>query len=323
MNRPATAETAAPLAVGSALAAGVILGFNPVATKMLYHLGMSPAEFLVARPLWTLGLFAVVAIALRPRAFARSDGWKFLVLGLCYGPGIAGLLPLGLSKTSATHAVLLYSLGPPLTAALGALLLREPLSRLKTSGMLAGVAGAAIVAFGGAHAHKDSLIGDALVMGMVLATAIQALVLRRIDGTYKPLFMAAFYGAIGSVMLLGLTLPLAGARSVAAPLHLGTSGALLFFGEIVVGVSLLAQAFQTLALRSLTAGLVSALLRYGSLLVGVVLAIVALRERVMWNELAGGVLLAISVALTLLPEHRKSAKPTLPHAHPDFHPMHH
>ena len=312
-----------PVAIGAVLGAAVILGFNPVATKMLYQLGMAPIDFISSRPLWCLGLYLLVAFAFRPRAIERADAWKFALLGVCYGPGTGGLLPLGLAKTSAAHAVILFALGPPLTAGLGALLLRESLSRLKIFAMVFGIGGAAIVAFGKTNGHPDSLLGDGLVLGMVLATAIQCLVLRRITGSYSPLFMASLYGAIGSLMLLAITIPIEGLRFVAVPLQIGTLGALLFFGEIVVGVSLLAQALQSFALHALKAGLVSAILRYAALAVGVALAVLLLREKVTLSEIAGGILLAVSVALTLIPDERSTAHTGRAHTHPDFHPMHH
>jgi drug/metabolite transporter (DMT)-like permease len=324
MNNPA-----APRSVASAyfavLAAAAILGFNPVATKLIYHLpgGLEAWQFVSSRPAWCLPLYVALAFAFRPRgSVAHADLWKFVVLGLCYGPGTGGLLPMGLSLTSASHAVLLFALGPPLTAALGAIVLRESLPPLKIVAIVLGIAGAVVVTFARAHAHPSSLEGDLLVTGMVVATAVQALLLRRIAGAYSPFFIAAIYGAIGSVMLLGVTLPLGGWQYVMLPLHVGGVGAWLFFGEIVIGVSILAQALQSLALHTLKAALVSALLRYGALLVGTAAAFFMLRERLTIAEIAGGVLLAASVAFTLLPDGRPKVRHLMPQHDPDFHPLH-
>ena len=107
----------APQAVLAVLATALILGFNPVAMKLLYALpaGMGPFQFIASRAAWCLVMYAVIAFAFRPSTpIHYSDRWKFALLGLCYGPGISGLLPVGVSLTSATHTVLLYALGPPL-----------------------------------------------------------------------------------------------------------------------------------------------------------------------------------------------------------------
>lgn len=314
-------------AVFAVLAAALILGFNPVAMKLIYALpaGMSPFQFIASRAAWCLVMYAVVAFAFRPSTpIHHSDRWKFALLGLCYGPGVGGLLPLGVSLTSATHTVLLYALGPPLTAALGALLLREALSQVKAIAMVVGVAGAVTVALGGSRAQPSSLLGDLLVTGMLIATAVQTLVLRRIKGDYSSLFIAALYGMIGSIILLVITLPLGGARSISLPLRTGVTGKLLFFGEIVIAVSLLAQMFQSLALRTLKAGIVSALVRYGALLTGTITAFFLLGESTSSTELIGGLLLAISVGLTLLPDSRLSWGQSCGRSfvHPDFHPLH-
>jgi drug/metabolite transporter (DMT)-like permease len=317
----------APQAVFPILAAALILGFNPVAMKLIYALpaGVSPFQFIASRTAWCLVMYAVVAFAFRPSIpISHLDWWKFALLGLCYGPGVGGLLPLGVSLTSATHTVLLYALGPPLTAALGALLLHEALPRVKAIAMIVGVAGAVTVALGGSREHASSLIGDLLVTGMVIATAVQTLVLRRLKGNYSPLFIAALYGMIGSIILLTITLPLGGARYIALPLRIGVTGELLFFGEIVIGVSLLAQMFQSLALHTLKAGMVSALVRYGALLTGTISASFLLGENASAAELVGGLLLASSVGLSLVPNSRISwAESKLqPYMHPDFHPLH-
>jgi drug/metabolite transporter (DMT)-like permease len=313
-------------AVLAVAAASLILGFNPVATKLIYALpvGMGAWQFIASRPAWCLILYAVVAFAFRPPTpIARGDWWKFAVLGLCYGPGTGGLLPLGVSLTSATHTVLLYALGPPLTATLGALLLREALPWVKGVAMAIGVAGAVLLAFGGAHGSASSVIGDLLVTGMVISTAVQTLVLRRITGDYSPFFIASTYGLIGSVMLLSVTLPLGGAKYILLPLQLGAVGQLLFFGEIVVGVSLLAQMLQSLGLHTLNAAVVSAIVRYGALLTGSITAIVLLGEMTSLTEWLGGVLLASSVALTLVPVDRLRLPQRYahPHLHPDYHPL--
>lgn len=58
-------------------------------------------------------MYAVVAFAFRPSMLVHHSDWgKFALLGLCYGPGVGGLLPLGVSRTSAAHTVFLYALGP-------------------------------------------------------------------------------------------------------------------------------------------------------------------------------------------------------------------
>lgn len=105
----------------------------------------------------------------------------------------------------------------------------------------------------------------------------------------------------------------------ALPLRIDVPGELLFFGEIVIGVSLLAQMFQSRALHTLKAGMVSALIRYGALLTGTISAFFLLGENACSTELAGGLLLAISVGLTLVPDGRLSwAQSKLqPQLHPD------
>ena len=314
----------APLAYLAVFSTSIILGFNPVATKLLYALpiGFGPFAFISARPFWCLLMYGAIAFAFRPREpVARSDWWRFALIAVCYGPGTGGLLPLGVSLTSATHTVFLYALGPPLTAGLAALFLRESISVLKLVGIAVGISGATIVAVAGSAGNPSSVLGDVLVLGMVVSTAVQTLGLRTMKGHYSAFFIASTYGAMGSLMLLAVTVPLGGARYFGAPLQMGPAGSLLFFGEIIIGVSLLSQMFQSFALHSLKAGLVSALVRYGALLAGAVTAYFLLSERLSLEEFCGGALLALSLAFCLLPDGRVHVPHLVLHRHPDFHPV--
>jgi drug/metabolite transporter (DMT)-like permease len=74
-----------------------------------------------------------------------------------------------------------------------------------------------------------------------------------------------------------------------------------FFGEIVIGLSIYGQFAQAFALRYLSAGTTGLISSYGTLVVGVIGAVVLLHESIAASGYLAGVLLAIALALGLVP----------------------
>ena len=74
-----------------------------------------------------------------------------------------------------------------------------------------------------------------------------------------------------------------------------------FFGEIVIGLSIYGQLAQAYALQNLSAGTTSILSSYGTLIVGVIGAVLLLHETIAPIGYVAGLLLAVALALALVP----------------------
>lgn len=96
-----------------------------------------------------------------PRTVARSDWWRFLVLGAVNMPLNQYLFIAGLKYTTAPNAALAFALSPVFVLLFARWLLGEPLTPTKVSGVVMAVLGAVIVAFGrGARFGPDAMVGN-------------------------------------------------------------------------------------------------------------------------------------------------------------------
>jgi drug/metabolite transporter (DMT)-like permease len=129
------------------------------------------------------------------------------------------------------------------------------------------------------------------------------LVLTRALGVrFSAFFVSGTYGAIGMglLVLFGLATGRLGS-SIAQTLVPNATILWWFFGEIVIGLSIYGQFAQAFALRYLSAGTTGLVSSYGTLVVGVIGAIVLLHESIAPSGYAAGALLALALALGLIP----------------------
>lgn len=126
-----------------------------------------------------VGLFAWLAVRGRFKAIARPDlPW---LAGAVLAGGIAGpaLLMFGLGRTDGATASLLLNLEAVLTAAIAWVAFRENVDRRVFAGMVAIVAGGAVLSFQGTP-HLET--GTILIAAACLAWALDNNLTRRISG---------------------------------------------------------------------------------------------------------------------------------------------
>jgi drug/metabolite transporter (DMT)-like permease len=301
-------------AVLAALGSALFFGLNAVASKILYAPG-APAHFdavslFVARGVWSLPLFLGLAFFTRPRPLprvSRLDAALFLICGLAYGPGTNALSALGASRTSAAHAVMLLSLFPPLAGVLAAILLRERLAPIRIVAIAVGVIGAVVLALSKSSGGA-TLAGDALIGGFIFAWALVVLIVRKLDRTYPPLFVAGVFGTLGAVMLAAMGAGLGRLDAVLIPLrHFDLQTVLWFDLELVLLLSLAGQLLQALALRGLPVSLVVALTSYGTIFFGLAASLLLLGEHLGPADIAAGLVLVTALGLSLAPERLRKA----------------
>jgi drug/metabolite transporter (DMT)-like permease len=303
--------------IGAALLSAVFFGLNAVGLKQLFAAPpiMDASALFVARGAWSLPLFVGLAVWSRPRplpSMAPRDLVLFLLCGLMYGPGTNALSALGAANTSASHAVMLLSLFPPLAAFLAALFLREHMSIKAICSVALGIAGAVVLSLS-RSSGGSSWYGDALIGGFILTWAILTLGIRRLDANYPALFVVGVFGTIGALMLVLIGFVTGRATTILIPLqHFDVRTIVWFDLELVLFLSLGGQLLQAAALRSLPVAFVVALTSYGSIFAGLIASAILLGERLSANEyLAAGLLLA-ALALSLLDRRRPAT--TLKHA---------
>lgn len=311
-DQPVRKSARALLGVGAALLSAVFFGLNAVASKILYAPG-APAHLdatglFVARGVWSLPLFLALAVLNLPRGRplrpSGKDAALLLLCGLTYGPGTNALSALGARHTSASQAVMLLSLFPPVAAGLAALFLRERLSPIRAAAIVVGVCGAGVLAFS-RSAGGATLGGDLLVAGFILTWALLTVAIRALDKIYPPLFVVGVFGVLGCLMLAAMGLASGRLDAALLPLqHRDLQTVLWFDLELVLLLSLCGQLLQAAALRSLAVSLVVALTSYGSIVFGLAASWLLLGERLSTGELVASAVLVTALALSLVPAGR-------------------
>jgi drug/metabolite transporter (DMT)-like permease len=284
------------------LSAAVFWAGNGIGSKILFRpdgAHFDAVGLFTARAAWSLPIFLVLAWAGRPdRPPSRADWLRIIGLGLAFGPGACGFLALGAQFTSGAHIMLLMTLVPAVTAALGAIVLGERISRMQIAALVLGIAGTALLTL--THSTSgSSLKGDLLELVQVFALAIMFVLTRTLGRRYSPIFITGANCAIGMTALLAIGTLLGRIGSVTQPLTNDPSTLGWFFGEIVIGLSVYSQFAQAYALRTLDAGTFSLMISYATLVVGLIGSVWLLGEQIAPTGYAAGLLLAIALGLSL------------------------
>jgi drug/metabolite transporter (DMT)-like permease len=223
------------------------------------------------------------------------------------------LLLIGLSHTPASAASLFLNLEAVFTALLAWVVFRENVDRLIALGMLAIVAGGALLAWAG-RLEWGGPAGPLAIAGACLCWAIDNNLTQKVSAS-DPLEIAALKGGTAGTINLTIALFLGGSLptppTIAAALLVGFGG---------YGLSLV---LFVLALRSLGTARTGAYFSTAPF-VGAVLSVVLWREPVTPLLLAAGALMAFGVWLHLTERHLHAhTHQPLSHTHRHRHDEHH
>lgn len=131
-------------------------------------------------------------------SIASEDRWLFLLLG---GVGIAatyGIFYIGLQRTTATDASLLFACEPILIALFGYLFLHERLGRVQWLGFLVGIAGIWLIAGRG--------WGDWLALAGLACECSMSVPAKRLATRYPGVLVVAYEMLLGALFIAPLAL---------------------------------------------------------------------------------------------------------------------
>ncbi|HSJ23302.1 MAG TPA: DMT family transporter [Longimicrobiales bacterium] len=218
----------------------VIWGVNfPVAKAALEEL--SPLAFNALRfPLAALTLYAALRVRGRVPLPAAADRSRILILGILGNVFYQQFFIFGLDNTRAGTASVLLAATPILTALLSAMAGHERINARMWGGLVATLAGIAIVVTaGGDHASgESSLLGDALMIGASLSWAAYTVGSRDLIARYGPLPFTAWTLWVGTVILCVAGAP-ALLRMDLANVSVAAWAGVFYAGALSIGVAYL------------------------------------------------------------------------------------
>jgi drug/metabolite transporter (DMT)-like permease len=207
---------------------------TPGSKFVLTEIGV--AEFVVVRLAMAAVALWLIVLATRTSARLRLVGWRPLVMGLLE-PGLVSLLvSAGLTMTSPVSGSVFWALTPLIVPILGRVVLGERIEMVVMAAAVIAFGGTLLLVWGQSHHGGGSVLGDILVAGGVLASAVNSLISRRnAQAGAHPLVTSSWQltSACCMAALLFLVVPPAGARTVDAS---ASSIALLLYLGLVVSV---------------------------------------------------------------------------------------
>jgi drug/metabolite transporter (DMT)-like permease len=316
LSSPQTKSHVARLALAAALASAVLFGATtPIAKELLS--GATP--LMVAGLLYVGSGLGVSLIWLagdrRPPAGLFRRDWMWLAAGTLAGGIVAPvLLMTGLRRLDAATASLLLNLETVFTALLAWIAFREATGPRVMTGLLAIIAGGALLAWPSRAAAPVSLVGFSLVAAACLAWALDNNLTRKVSGSDARIIAAVKGLAAGAV---NTSLALSLGDRLPAPSHVA---ALLMLGFVGYGLSLV---LFVVALRHLGSARTGAYFATAPF-VGTAIAILLFGQPVTGVFWGAAALMAIGVWLHLSERHdHEHRHEPITHSHPHVHDAHH
>lgn len=206
--------------------------------------------------------FAGAAVTLAPLAWLRPgrsrierrDVPRLLWLGILSVPLNQGFYLFGLTRTSASHAALLYALTPLVVLLLAGRILREDGFWTKLAGVLVAFLGVVVILLERGLAHEArALAGDLMVLVAVFSWALYTVLSKPLLTRYDPMTVSSVAVVWGSLIGLGALL-LSGRALPLAPVPGAVWGGIAY---LVIGTSVIAYPLWMYALRHLEASKVA------------------------------------------------------------------
>lgn len=262
---------------------------------------MPPVTFAAARMvLGCATLFLVAAAAGQARLPSRHDRRIVVWVGLLQMAAFVLLIALALQIVPAGRSAILSYTTPLWVLPMAMLVLGERLTWMKGAGLVAGLAGVAVLFNPAGFDWGDSgvLLGNGLLLLAALAWAVNIVQVRghRWEGT--PLSLGPWQALVASLVLVPAALLLEGGRGIEWS---GTLAAVLVYnGPVSTAFCFWAMVTVTRALPAITTSLGT----LGTPVVGLLLSSWWLGEPLTWTNLTGLGLIGSGLVLVALSESR-------------------
>jgi len=183
-------------------AANLIFGLNAPISRTLMPEILSPYSLTFFRLSGGLLIFWVVSLFCKKEHVPLKD-----ILMLFFASFFAltlNQLPffIGLSMTSPIDASIVVTMLPIVTMLLAAIIIREPITLLKATGVIVGASGALILVFYShtLHVGKSNFWGNIIVFGGVASFAVYLTVFKDLISRYSPVTVMKWMFLFGTIV---------------------------------------------------------------------------------------------------------------------------
>lgn len=235
--------------------ANVIYGANYSIAKGLMPTHIRPFGFIVIRVCTAALLFLLTARLLFREKLQRQD-WPRIIGCAVFGVAINQLLFFkGLSLTSPINSGLIMVTNPIFVLILSGIFLKERIGWRRIFGIASGICGAIMLILYGQRfsSGAGNSTGDLCILLNSFSYAIYLVMVLPLMKKYHPVTIMQFIFLIGSLIVL----PFGWEEFTAIQWNTFTTGMWLATAFVVIGTTFLAYLFNTMALRQLSANVVS------------------------------------------------------------------
>jgi drug/metabolite transporter (DMT)-like permease len=165
---------------------------------------ISPEGLTLSRILFAASAFWIASLFIPREKIPFKDHRFFLIASLCGVSFNQGLFLLGLNMTSPIDASIIITCGPLFAMIFAAILLKEPITFLKISGVVVGATGAVLLVFNAHHTstvHSSSLVGNLMVFGSSIIYAFYLVFSKPLTQRYSPVTLMKWMFLYASVMV--------------------------------------------------------------------------------------------------------------------------
>ncbi len=185
----------------------LIFGINIPLTKSLLAASFTPEGLTLARILFATVAFWIVSIFIPSEKVPLKEHRLFLLGSFCGVSLNQGLFVIGLSMTSPIDASIIITSGPLFAMIFAAIILKEPISLLKVSGIFVGASGAILLVFTGHHAstaHSSNMIGNLMIFASAMIYAFYLVFTRPLTQRYSPITIMKWMFLYASIFVTPL-----------------------------------------------------------------------------------------------------------------------
>lgn len=191
---------------GAMLGAEILWGVSAPLGKAILAGGMTPLMLTNCRMVGGAILFWIVSLFTPHEDVAPHDLMKFFFAALCGVVINQCCFVWGLSLTSPVNASIITTALPIVTMILAALILHEPVTRLKVGGILVGAVGALVLITASASGHGEGdMRGDLLVILAQLSFSCYLVFFKGLIGKYTPVTLMKWMFSYAAILVIPFT----------------------------------------------------------------------------------------------------------------------